>query len=122
MNDNIPYNEYRKIALRFLKEMGLFTAWKEYITVYLSKSKEIQSKTIFHYNWYKVKNIDTIFGRSNFTRFLRTNYGIKYELTISDIFRIYVSKIYGDKYNFNVPLKYDENVEVNKKTGRIILI
>ena len=119
-----PYEEYRKIALRFLKEMGLFSAWKEYIIVYLPKSNSSQSKIIYRFNWYKVSHIDVIFGRSNFTYFLRTKYGIKYGTSISDIFRTYVSKIYGNKYSFNVNNTYDGGliVKVNKETGRIILI
>ena len=79
--------ENRKIALRFLKEMGLFSAWKKYV-----RKKDSIDTT----NWFKTKNarIISIFGRTTFTLFIRKKYGIIIPniICISDMFRQYVSE------------------------------
>lgn len=49
----------KKIAIRFIKEMGLFKAWKEYI-----KSDKFY---INIWNDCKFTKIDEIFGYTNFT-------------------------------------------------------
>jgi hypothetical protein len=80
--------ENRKIALRFLKEMGLFSAWKKYV-----RNKDSIDAT----SWFKTKNasISSIFGRTTFTLFLRKKYGVTIPsriICISDMFRQYVSE------------------------------
>lgn len=84
--------ENRKIALRFLKEMGLFSAWKEYVRKIGLKDSNYAT------NWFKTKNdnISSIFGRTAFTFFLRNKYGISIPsrvICITDMFRQYVSEM-----------------------------
>ena len=113
---NCEHLEYKKIAKRFLKELGLYNAWVMYIkTEYKLASKKI---------WYERHHIDRIFGDTLFTSFLYRKYGVILEATISDIFRYYVIKN-NIKCVLKFPLRtYDlKNVEkivdINKCTGKI---
>lgn len=78
-----------KIAKRFLKEIGLFNAWKEY-----TSSK---SKFIFYDLWY----VDSIFSDTSFTNYLQVNKGIHLSNYISDIFVSYLTLYFNEDIKNN---------------------
>jgi len=92
--------EYRKIALRFLKETGLINYWRKYISEngYVSKCDGCVERLTAS-NWYEVEYIDRVFGRTSITKFLKKDCGfeIKY-YSISDLFRTYLRKNHTDEY------------------------
>jgi len=108
--------EYKKIAKRFLKELGLYNAW----LIYLGAEKAIAYKK----SWYKKYYIDSIFGETLFTSFLHKAYGVRLEATISDIFRYYLIKN-SINYVLNYPLRdcyikeIEKVVDIDKCTGKI---
>ena len=119
MNENESVNleqlKYKKIAKRFLKELGLYNAW----VIYVETEKALTNKS-----WYKKDYIDNIFGETKFTSFLGRTYGIRFEATISDMFRYYIIK-----NNMNYVLKFplracdlegaEKTVNIDKCSGKI---
>lgn len=94
--------EYRKIALRFLKETGLINYWRKYILEngYASKS-EGGVERLTTSNWYEVIYIDRVFGRTVITDFLKENCGFEIKgYSISDLFRTYLRKNHTDEYTY----------------------
>lgn len=92
--------EYKKIALRFLKETGLINYWRKYISEdgYVSKC-DGGVERITASNWYEVKHIDRVFGRTLITNFLKKNCGFEIKgYSISDLFRTYLRKNHTDEY------------------------
>ncbi len=85
--------DYKRIATRFLIDTNLYPLWKKYIT------KKGQINT-----WYRVKTIDTIFGQTLFTKFIREAVGKHPIISISDTFRFYVRFMYKDKYVLKLPV------------------
>ena len=83
MHDSMigDYLEHKKIAIRFLKELGLLNAWKQYV------SKYNHNYTI--YKWYEKEYLDSVFGDTCFTSFLK-KYGVEIYTTISELFRYWV--------------------------------
>ena len=72
----------KRLALRFLKEIGLLEAWKLY-----TKKEKINKK------WYNKAFVDKIFGDSSFTYFLKIKYSIFLRTTITGLFRYYLIEI-----------------------------
>ena len=112
---NLEQLKYKKIAKRFLKELGLYSAW----VIYVETEKALTNK-----NWYKKDYIDNIFGETTFTSFLGRTYGIRFEATISDMFRYYIIKNNMD-YALKFPLRVcnlegvEKTVNIDKCTGKI---
>lgn len=76
-----------KIAIRFLKEIGLFNAWKEY-----------ESSSLHFYDlWY----VDSIFSDTSFTKYLQVNKGIHLSDYISDIFVSYLTLYFNEDIKNN---------------------
>ena len=115
----VDYLEHKKIALRFLKELGLLSVWKRYIYGNIYRIKEYSHK------WYKHECIDSIFGDSCFTSFLSQNYGIRVHTTVSELFRYWI--IYNDiphtfKYELQTPSEdFKQDVSINIKTKKMSL-
>jgi hypothetical protein len=111
----------KKIILRFLKELGLLHAWQSYVkTKRYKQILEIHKKGL-----YEEKYIDRIFGRSDFTFFLREKYGFKIHSSISNIFRFYVleTSIINQKELFACETgKANLDVTIDKKTNAIKFI
>ena len=113
------YLEHKKITLRFLKELGLLSVWKQYIYKNIYKIKEYKHK------WYEHECIDCIFGDSCFTSFLSKNYGIKVQATVSELFRYWI--IYNDiphtfKYDLQTSSEeFKEDVLIDKTTKMMSL-
>ena len=78
-NDDMTEREKKnkKIIFRFLKEVGLLKAWKEYTGQMHSKGKYL----------YNREYVDNVFNWLNFTDFLRKNKDIKLLSPITCIFR-----------------------------------
>ena len=115
MNEE-TFDRNRKMALRFLKEIGLLNAWKEY-----TNGSEYRKNT-----WHKKVHIDSIFGDANFTGFLSNRYGIRLKAPISNMFRYYLVSLNLIGIN---ELEYPEYIEhakkgifINKKTREVNLI
>ncbi len=112
---NLEHLEYKKIAKRFLKELGLYSAW----VIYVETEKALTNKS-----WYEKDYIDNIFGEATFTSFLWSTYGIRFEATISDMFRYYIIKN-NMHYTIKFPLRLcdlvgvEKTVDIDKYTGRI---
>lgn len=126
---NLLYDskEGKKVALRFLKEAGLYSAWKEYVTSDEKRKKYCSTspKTLTVKNWYIKNYIDEIFGETLFTNFLLNKYNFYIPSTISTVFRFYLSTIYGKKFMFNLRRGYDsvsrDLVTIDKETGNVNL-
>ena len=98
MDEN--FEKFKKIALRFLKERGLFNRWKEYLHAKKYNPTKIGGAPgVGVTNWYKKNFIDRIFGQENFTEFLE-NHSNYNDIVISNQFRSYVRTFYQDKYEF----------------------
>lgn len=84
----------KKLALRFLKEAGLLSAFHEYIAN--NKDCDIFERCNLN-TWYKdVYHYDEVFGRLNFTRFLRREKNIHIrDASFSDVYRAWLKEIYG---------------------------
>ncbi len=120
----MTYNEKegKKIALRFLKEAGLYTAWKEYIVNEAERNKNQGSIiNITVKNWGKRKFIDSIFGCTLFTEFLKNKYGFEMASNISNFFRVYIEEMYKNKFILSFSPKYNSFLRqaIDKETGSI---
>lgn len=120
----MTYNEKegKKVALRFLKEAGLYTAWKEYIVNETERNKNqglIVNITVK--NWSKRNFIDSIFGATLFTEFLKNKYGFEITSNISNFFRIYINEMYKNKFilRFSPRLSSILRQVIDKETGNI---
>lgn len=103
----------KKIAIRFIKEMGLFKAWKEYV-----KSDKYYLSL---WNDCEFNKIDEIFGNSTFTMYLHYKYNVKFSSTITHIFRCYLSvlkfptaRFSADIDNAKEDVFIDENGKITK--------
>jgi hypothetical protein len=87
------YAENKKIALRFLKETGLLPYWLEYLQTDDAIKRGINSN-----NWYKIMCPDSIFGKTNFTNWIRRKYGIEfpYNSYSSEMFRYFIFNNFPD--------------------------
>ena len=93
------FEEFKKIALRFLKERGLFNKWKKYWHDKAENHRKIGGLDGTSVkNWFEKYHIDRIFGQENFTEYLQRYYGYSVCCSISDEFRSYVITFYQDKY------------------------
>lgn len=90
---------HRKIALRFLKETGLYKAWFDYIKSPIGKDFIGEKK------WYDHEYIISIFGATRFTDYLAAKCGIKLNSAIYKYFRTYVELYYSDSFDGE---KYDK--------------
>jgi len=120
----MTYNEKegKKIALRFLKEAGLYTAWKEYIVNEAERNKNQGSIiNITVKNWGKRKFIDSIFGCTLFTEFLKNKYGFEMASNISNFFRVYIEEMYKNKFILSFSPRYSSFLRqaIDKETGSI---
>lgn len=103
------YAEFKKVALRFIKELGLYSKWIEYL------QKNGQVKT-----WYKKVYIDNIFGHTSFTSYIDNRDVMKYNELISVMFRSYIAQI--KRYDLELQLTANvDNIRVDKDT-RIVQI
>lgn len=94
--------EYKKIALRFLKEAGLLNYWRKYISSdgYCSKVED-NIERLTSSNWYKVKYIDRVFGRTLISEFLEKNCNLDLKgYSVSDLFRTYLRKNHTNEYTY----------------------
>ena len=107
VEQKVNHNLYRKIAIRFLKESGLYNAFKDYLKSRSKNEKE---------NWYRKELIDQIFSESYFTAFIERTRGFHPDYKITPIFRTYVKKKYGHKFEFIRPLFLPDNVHPLKQT------
>jgi len=99
MDENLE--EFKKIALRFLKERGLFNKWKKYWHDKAENPGNIGGLDGANVkNWYEKYHIDRIFGQENFTHYLEMRGEYRGWYSISDEFRSYVRTFYQDKYKF----------------------
>ena len=112
MTTDADFLIFRKIAIRFLKEIGLFQEFKKYIKKTHTDKEQ----------WYHKPFIDVLFGDTCFTYFLSKR-GIYFKYKIVKIFRTYIVKKYGDKFKFSVNTIVPENDETiyNAETDRIII-
>jgi len=120
----MTYNEKegKKIVLRFLKEAGLYTAWKEYIVNEAERNKNQGSIiNITVKNWGKRKFIDSIFGCTLFTEFLKNKYGFEMASNISNFFRVYIEEMYKNKFILSFSPRYSSFLRqaIDKETGSI---
>lgn len=115
----VNYLEHKKIAIRFLKELGLLNAWKQYI------SKHRNQYVLKGYDWYEKEYLDSVFGDSCFTSFLSLNYGVKIYTTVSELFRYWV--IYNKiphTFKFEVVTiekEFKRDVDIDKTTKKMSL-
>lgn len=84
---------HRKIALRFLKETGLYKAWFDYIKSPIGKDFIGEKK------WYDHEYVISIFGATRFTDYLAAKCGIKLNSAIYKYFRTYVELYYSDSFD-----------------------
>ena len=75
----------KKIFYRFLKEVGLYSAWKEYL---LEENKKGDYKYVPDYS----KFIDSAICNSRFTDYLRKKYGLIFNQPITRLFRYFIYK------------------------------
>ena len=100
----------KKIASRFLKELGLYGQWKQYI----DSDKPLLSRDVNRKNWFKnLTTIDHIFGRVDFTSFLGAKCHYCLPEIISKLFRQYISTFHCDykiinEYGISKRLNIDE--------------
>ena len=112
---NEQYEIGKKIVIRFLKEMGLLNAWKQYLRSNLVS--DYKRKTIYD-NEYP----DKILGCSRITYFLRKTYNFKIESSITEIFRLYASYNKFIKFQKLSLSAYDlvmNDIDVDEKTKTI---
>lgn len=127
--NSLLYNskEGKKVALRFLKEAGLYSAWKEYVTSDEKRKKYCRTspRALTVKNWYIKNYIDEIFGETLFTNFLLNKYNFHISSTISTVFRFYLRTIYGKKFRFKLRGDYEsasrDLVIIDKETGNVNL-
>lgn len=91
MTEEKLYESNKKIATRFLKEIGLYTCWLKYLG-----ATEIKGGRMYYnsdcqkHNWYKREYIDDVFSKSSFTKFLTNECGLNLRSYITDLFRLYL--------------------------------
>jgi hypothetical protein len=108
--------EFKMVALRFLKETGLLPYWSIYV-----KERPYMSPT----SWYRRKYIDSIFGMTDFTSWLGKNFNIilPYRTNVTNLFRYFVSQEYSKKcFRFEFSLIICESIKElikNKNTYNI---
>ena len=113
---NEIYKRNKRIAIRFLKELGLLNAWKQYVSKY--------SHNYTTYKWYEKDYLDSVFGDTCFTSFLK-KYGVEIYTTISELFRYWV--IYNEiPHTFKFKMltlekEFKQDVDIDKTTGRMSL-
>ena len=87
-----------RIALKFLKELGLFVIWKEYIISDMHTSRATYEP---HKHWSDKSELHQVFGQTLFTRFLREKKGLYIrsgggqELCAYEAFQAYIGKYYS---------------------------
>lgn len=117
--------EYKKIALRFLKETGVLTQWHLYIHKkgYCSDFNE-SKKRLNNKNWYDVECVDRIFGRTLFTDFLEETSNLIFDgFSVSDLFRTYIRKNYPNEYHFRCPSYIKKHIaEAIEKAGTFKIV
>lgn len=110
--------EYKKVAIRFLKEAGLYKAWQDYL-----KYEENKSNSSFTNkgDWYKTNCVDEIIGRSSFTFYLTKCKQFKLPINCVHIFRSYIRCMYGvDKYRMRfINSDNSSDVQIDKLSGTI---
>ena len=107
MQETININ--KKIIFRFLKEMGILTAWECFIP-----SNKLND------NIYCKKYPDNIFSSLRFTYFLRTKYKLHLNCSITNLFRLYASYNKIKVANKIMPEFYVKvlmDVDIDKKTN-----
>lgn len=98
--DEVDKKEFKKIALRFLKEAGLYKAFFKYI---LYNDLDM-SKTPYK-GWYDKKYINSIFGDTYFTQFIEKKYlNRDCGFTVTSLFKAYLEKKYPGRFKFSTPL------------------
>jgi hypothetical protein len=91
--------EFKKIALRFLKERGLYSKWKEYLYAKKIKGEKLGGLNgIGPNNWYEKKQIDRIFGQENFSHYL-SHYCQYPVICITNEFRSYLKTFYEGQHS-----------------------
>ena len=115
--------EYKKIALRFLKEAGVLTQWHLYIHK-KGYCSDFNGKRMNSKNWYDVEFIDRIFGRTLFTDFLEESSNLIIEgFSMSDLFRTYIRKNYPNEYHFRCPNYVKKHIaEAIEKAGTFKIV
>lgn len=110
------YNN-KKIAMRFLKELGLLNAWKQYVSKHSHNYRERK--------WYEKDYLDSVFGDTCFTSFLSHNYGVKIYTTVSELFRywlIYNKMQHEFKFEMvTLEKEFKEDVFIDKTTKMMSL-
>ena len=87
--------EYMRIALKFLKELGLFVEWKEYLGSDIHTSRSTHDPNT---HWSDKFELYQVFGQTLFTRFLREKKGLYIrssggqELCVYEAFQAYIGK------------------------------
>ncbi len=76
-----------KIAIRFLKETGLYVAWKQYAAT--------------NHIFYNLNYVDSIFSDTSFTDYLQIKKGINLEDYISNIFVSYLTLYFNNDIKNN---------------------
>ena len=107
MQETININ--KKIIFRFLKEMGILTAWECFV-----HSNKLND------NIYCKKYPDNIFSSLRFTYFLRTKYKLHLNCSITNLFRLYASYHKIKVANKIMPEHYVKalmDVDIDKKTN-----
>ena len=84
--------QYKKITLRFLKEIGLYKAWINYLN-------SPEGKDFVCGKWYDKRYIISILGATTFTKYIGKYYGIILQAPIFKYFRTYVELYYPDVFD-----------------------
>lgn len=111
------HQEFKKITLRFLKEVGLYRPFLNYI---MSLDGKWYNTNLS--NWFEKKLIDQTLGQTNFTEHLviKKHFCIKGRITA--LFREYLTKKYPNKFQFAVQKWYvDENTIIDTEKDLIKL-
>lgn len=111
------YKKNKKIVLRFLKDVGLYKAWKDYLYTHRDRPEYMSE------NWYKKIFTDSILGRTSFSSFLRSRYGIILCSSSSEMLRYYIKAnniecYVSGGYNYH---DVNKDIVINKMTGEIKL-
>lgn len=88
---------YKKVATRFLKDIGLYSTFLEYVN---DPKKHGTFYKLSKNNWYKKEHVDMIFGQTMFTAYIEKKINGKLDHTITDVFRTYLNKKYPGKFTF----------------------
>ena len=85
VSENESNRKTFQIVSRFLKEMGWWTYWKEYITTDRYKTL---ARNFPNGNWVECENPYNVFGSTNFSGYLEAKHNI-HLMTVLDIFIVY---------------------------------